>query len=326
MGEESFEIAMEELEPSTIKKEVKKKVKNTEEYIKPEITNMSESTPLVSCLRNEIITVRFIPRESGMITNPKHVFYGGMGEMAVRVFTVPILESSGQFVNVLTNEEKSFLEEYMGLEYNALSKYIKGEKNFWRNYRVRLTKGDNFLNLADPNYYIKYKVLLANKDFIAASLNDLQENPKLTYQFVMISHADEVDTANKELSSTMKAYLELGKIQDNFDILKMVVEMIDGRPISPNSKLEFVQSKVHKLIQADAKLFLKIVQDPYLETKVLISKAVEAGIITKRGDYYYYDNTPLCENNQDPILTVAAQYLNKPKHQQLKLSIEAKLT
>ena len=42
MGEESFEIAMEELEPSTIKKEVKKKVKNTEEYIKPEITNMSE--------------------------------------------------------------------------------------------------------------------------------------------------------------------------------------------------------------------------------------------------------------------------------------------
>ena len=190
---------------------------------------------------------------------------------------------------------------------------------------MRLTKGDNFLNLADPNDYIKYRVLLANKDFIASSLEELQERPKLTYQCVIISNADEVETVNKELSATMKAYLELGKIQDNFDILKVIVEMIDGRPISPTSKLEFVQAKVHKLIQADAKLFVKIVQDPFLATKVLISKAVEAGVIAKRGDYYYYEGEPLCDNNQDPVLGMAAKYLNKPKNQHIKLGVEAKL-
>jgi len=50
------------------------------------------------------------------------------------------------FVNVLTDKEKEFLEEFMGLEYNALSIYKKGHDNFWDDSneeginRVRLLK------------------------------------------------------------------------------------------------------------------------------------------------------------------------------------------
>lgn len=315
----SIDMNKTELRPT-----LKEKKYNSKSFVE-KTDNVIEEEPMISCLRNETITVRFIPRETGMITNPKHIFYGGMGEMAVRIFTVPISESSGQFVNVLTNSEKNFLESSMGLEFNALSKYLKGDKNFWRNFKVRLTKGDNYLDLRDPNDYIKYKVLLSNKDFIAASLTELQETPKLTYQFVLISKNEEIDNANKELTATMQAYLELGKIQENFDVLKLVVETIDGRPISNTSKLEFVQSKVHKLIQADPKLFVNIIRDPYLETKVLIAKAVEKGVISKRGDFYYYSNVPLCEDNEDPVLGTVAKYLNKPKYQTVKLSIEAKI-
>ena len=84
---------------------------------------------LVSCLRNEKVVVRYLPRETGLVSNPKHIFYGGMAENAVRIFTVPILESTGAFVNVLTNTEKAFLEAMMGLEANALSIYQR-ENNF----------------------------------------------------------------------------------------------------------------------------------------------------------------------------------------------------
>lgn len=281
--------------------------------------------PIVNCLRNERVIVKHVPKETGIVRDPKHILYGGMAEGAVRWLTVPRL-TSGMYVNVLTNAEKACLEEVMGLEYNALSIYNKVD-NFWDNYQVRLTKQDNFLNLADPDDYIKYKVLLANKDLIAPSLRDLEDHPKATYQFVIIHENEESQASKKKMNATMQAYMEFGKIQENADILRIIIETIDGRPTSKNSKIEFLQEKVGKLIQADARLFVRVATDPLLSTKVLIKKAIEGGLISNRGGMLYLkaDGTPLCEDNEEPTINIAAKYLNMPKHQELKFAIEAKL-
>lgn len=281
--------------------------------------------PVVNCLRNERVIIKHVPKETGIVRDPKHILYGGMAEGAVRWFTVPRL-TSGMYVNVLTNAEKVCLEEIMGLEYNALSIYNKVD-NFWDNYQVRLTKQDNILNLSDPDDYIKYKVLLANKDLVAPSLQDLEDRPKATYQFVVIHENEESQASKKKMNATMQAYMEFGKIQDNADILRIIIETIDGRPTSKNSKIEFLQEKVGKLIQADAKLFVRVATDPLLSTKVLIKKAIEGGLISNRGGMLYLkaDGTPLCGDNEEPTLNIAAKYLNMPKHQDLKFSLEAKL-
>ena len=281
--------------------------------------------PIVNCLRNERVIVKHVPKETGIVRDPKHILYGGMAEGAVRWLTVPRL-TSGMYVNVLTNAEKACLEEVMGLEYNALSIYNKVD-NFWDNYQVRLTKQDNILNLAEPDDYIKYKVLLINKDIVAPSLQDLEDHPKATYQFVIIHENEESQASKKKMNATMQAYMEFGKIQDNADILRTIIETIDGRPTSKNSKIEFLQEKVGKLIQADARLFVRVATDPLLSTKVLIKKAIEGGLISNRGGMLYLkaDGTPLCEDNEEPTLNIAAKYLNMPKHQELKFSIEAKL-
>lgn len=307
-----------------------------EVHIVPNVT--TEETPikkgsrqLINCLRNERIIVRHIPKVGGMITNPKHILYGGMAENAIKIFTVPRL-SSGMFVNVLTDDEKAFLEYIMKLEVNALSVYKKND-NFWDDSndngisKVRLTKQDNYLNLADPEDYIRYKILLANKNYIAPSLEALQDSPKASYQFVIISEGDETKNAKANMSTTMKCYKEFGKIEDNSDILKVIIETIDGRPLAANTKLEFMQTRANDLIQADSRLFLKVITDPMLSTKVLIKKSIEAGLISKRGDYLYLrsDNTPLCEANEEPTLSLAAKYLNNPKYQDVKFSLEAKL-
>lgn len=290
-----------------------------------------DSESLVNCLRNERVIVRHIPKERGMVTNPKHILFGGMAENAIRTFVVPRL-SSGMFVNVLTDSEKAFLEEVMGLEYNALSIYKKVD-NFWDDSnengisRVRLTKQDNYFNLADPEDYIRYKILLANKDFIAPSLEALEDAPKMSYQFVIIAEGAETKSAKDNMSATMKCYKEFGKVENDIDTLRTIIEAIDGRPTAPTVKLEFLQTKANQLIQADSKLFLKVITDPMLGTKVLIKKAIEAGLIANRGNYLYLrsDNTPLCENNEEPTLNIAAKYLNSPKHQEIKFTLEAKL-
>lgn len=285
----------------------------------------------VNCLRNERVIIRHIPKESGMVTNPKHILFGGMAENAVRTFVVPRL-SSGMFVNILTDSEKAFLEEVMGLEYNALSIYKKVD-NFWDDSnengisRVRLTKQDNYLNLADPEDYIRYKILLANKDYIAPSLQALQDSPKATYQFVIISEGDETKSAKDNMSATMKCYKEFGKIENDINTLRVIVETIDGRPTAPTVKLEFLQGRINTLIQADSKIFLRVITDPMLSTKVLIKRAIEAGLISNRGNYLYLksDNTPLCEVNEEPTLNIASKFLNAPKNQEIKFALEAKL-
>lgn len=305
-----------------VRREITKEVKNKK--AKPKVITQEEDESMVNCLRKERIEVRFVPK-LGKIDNPKHVMFGGMAEGAIKMYTVPMLQS-GQYVNVLTNDEKAYLEEVMGLEYNALSIYKK-ENNYWDNFFVRLTKQSVYLDLSNPDDYIKYKVLLANKDFIAPSLQALEDNRKATYQFVLVQEGEETSKANKNMSYTMQCYMEFGKIQDNFDVLRTLVELLEGKPVAKTTKIDFLKERVNNLIQADAKVFLKTIQDPMLYTKVTIKKAIEAGVISNRGGMLYLksDGTPLCGDNEEPTLNVAAKFLNHPKRQDLKFSIEAKI-
>lgn len=319
------ESALYDDEPSV---EQIRQVVETRQYLREEPKTISRSyskdAPM-NCLRNEKVTVRFVPKKTDNIADKRHVAYGGMMDNAVRVFVPPML-SSGSYKNCLTDNEKAYLEEIMGLDYNALSVHKK-DNNFWDTFKVRLYKQDNILDLSDPNDYIKYKVLLANKDLIAPSIRVLKEHPKATYQYVIMEEGEENVNLKDTVNTVMKCYEELGRIKDDFDTLRCVIETIDGRSIAANTKIEFLQSKAHELISVDSKHFLNTVTDPLLNTKVLIKKAIEAGIISKRGDYYYLreDGSPLCGNNEDPTITVAAKYLSLPKNQELKFAIEAKV-
>ena len=280
---------------------------------------------LISCLRKERVTVRYINKPNANITNPRHVLYGGMAESAVRTFTVPMLRS-GALVNVLTDSEKAFLEDYMNLEHNWLSVYNK-TSNFWRNYKVRLTKTDSYLDLSIAEDYIKYKVLLANKDHICPSMSELTDRRKATYEFVLINEGDEIKEISQNMSLSMEASVELGRIIENKSVLKYVVETLSGRPISKKSTLDFIQPQAFKEMQSNPKFFLSVVKDPYLKTKVLIAECLEAGILRKRNDAYYLasNSEPLCEMNEESTLSTAAKYLNSPKRQEVKLTLEAKL-
>ena len=292
--------------------------------------NIGEEKPLINCLRNEKVIVRYLPKQSRMVTNPKHVLFGGMAENATRTFVVPML-SSGRYVNVLTDSEKDFLEELMGLPTNALSIYKKVD-NFWDDAneagisKVTLRKQDNYLNLANVEDYIRYKILLANKEYIAPSLEALETNPKATYQFVILTEDSETQSAKKCMTILMQCYTAYGKIEDDVDALRVIIKTLTGVTVHKNTKKEFLQTKANELIQGNSKMFLKIATDPMLQTKVLIRRCIEGGLIAHRGNQYYIKegNIPMCEDGE-PTLNVAAQWINLPKNQEIKLSLEAKL-
>jgi hypothetical protein len=285
----------------------------------------TEEKPLLNCLRKETVTVRFIKRDSGFISNPKHILFGGLAENATQIFTVPLL-SNGSYKNVLTDSEKEYLETTMGLEPNALSIYLK-TGNYWDDFRVRLTKSDSYLDLSVPTDYIKYKVLLANSDTIAESLEKFSVSPKATYKYVLISENDEMQVSKDQMTLSMEASELFGTISNNPEVLRVIIETMEGKPISATTKLDYLKTQVFRLLNNNPKLFLNITKDPYFKTKILVKHCVEHGLIKKRGDFYYLaeNSAPLCTNTEEPVLSNVVRYLNNPAKQELMLMLEAKL-
>lgn len=280
------------------------------------------SVELVSPLRNEIVNVKFVPKH-GKITDPKHVLYGGMAENAIRTYTVPKM-SNGVYKNPLTDSEKQFLENYMGLQENTLSVY----KDYWDNYFVRVPKSGLRLDLSQANDYIQYKVLLLNNNRIAPNLQKLKDQ-RASYEFVLASDNADVEVAKNRIQLKADCYKWMGKHEDDYDLIKTVIETLESRKVSANSSLKFLQVQIGNLIEQDAEKFIKVVNNPMLNTQVLISKAISANIIVKQGNFYYLKNEqgkiPLCEEGEDPDLKTTCLYLNNPKNQDIKFAIEAQL-
>lgn len=331
--ESDIKLSMETSTNTTATESVVPSVEGSEAtmLVSQEPEKVQNNNGLINCLRNERVIVRFIPRQNS-IQNKNHILYGGMAESAKRSFVVPRLSSTGLFKNVLTDSEKAFLEYIMGLEYNALSIYRKKD-NFWDDSnpygigKVTLHKQDNYLDLSVPEDYIKYKILLANKDSIAPSLQALEEKPKATYQFVIISEDAESRSNLSRMDATKRCYMEYGKIEDNADVLRVIIELLEKRPTAPKVKLDWLQNKINDYIQSNPRKFLEIAQDEYLSAKVLLKKALEAGLVSKRNNLYYLreDGSPLCELGEESTLNNAAKYVTSPKHSDLKYMLEAKL-
>ena len=290
-----------------------------------------------NCLRNERVIVRKLPKKTGLVQDSNHIMGDGMHENAFRTYCVPKLQKSNNFVNVLTNEEKDCLEKAMGLEPNALSVYKQpAETNFWSTANptglgsVTLHKRDNIFDLSKPVDYASVKILLANKDKICPSWEEWETRPKETYEFVILRENQENQLTQSNTDVTIQAVMKLGKIGEDYDVLKLVVETMMGKKYADKTTKEWLQTQALDMIKStpkNARMFLSIVEDDSLDTKVIIRKAISKGLIADRGGFLYLKegNQPMCGNGEDPTVNVAAKWLAKPKNQEVLFSLQAKL-
>lgn len=281
----------------------------------------------VNPLRKEKIYVRFVPHEGLAGSDKKHVLSGARANGAMTTLCVPILQSTKTYKNVLTNDEKVFLEQALGLERNALSVY-NTKDNFWESYKIKInTKEGLHLDLSNPEDYIKYKVLLANNDIVAPSVQERLDRSKKSYQFEIVSESNEVDMENFKADALISGAAELGKIENDVDTMRVLAEILDTRPYGQNTTKAFLRTRLANLLKQDANTFFRAISDPMLHTKVIIRRAQELNKISRRGEYYYVASSgePLCENGENPTLAIAAKYLNSPAHQDLKFMLESEV-
>ncbi len=211
---------------------------------------------------------------------------------AVRKYRLPKDSKTGKYVEVLTDEEKEFLESPNGLDMDPGDLNIyKTNNNFWDSFTVKLDKTTDELNLSDPYQYLQYKVLLANKDSIAPSEEDKLK--KGTYKYAIVDEEKLEEKKAKKSDKMQEAYMAFGSIKDNrekmLDTLRVYgrTKRKNKKRVSDNSKKEFLISEIDNIIHEDIDGFLDVVKDNDLELKVLIDKAIACGALEKENNKFY---------------------------------------
>ena len=270
-------------------------------------------------LPEEIVFIRFIKRQTGFVTNPKHVAYGGKLEGAID--TLPAKKDrNNNFAQILTQEEEEGLERIMGVDHGYLSVH-RAKDNFWDKQTVKLSKEGLHLNLTVPTDYIKYKMLLAYTDYVSPSILDTPLKKSYKYEVVR-----DKDINTKEMTSVdynRTAYRLFGKLESSREQLAGVIRVLANKSVATTDH-DWLIKEVGKLVEADPKRFVETLNDPNYKTKLFIEQGISAkNIIRNRGLYSTKDGVELCEEGETPTLMNAIKFLNNIKNQEIKLAIEA---
>lgn len=272
-------------------------------------------------LPDEIVTVKFVPRKKGMAANvgDNHVISGGMLTNSVKGYVLPRKIRGGGLANVLTKEEKNELERLTGLD---LSVYGK----FWQNFKVKLRKDDasNVFYMQDPMGFISVKILEKYTDEIAISWAERLKKP--TYQFAITRDGEVTDEKKAKLDIKKNAFKLYGKIEDDKEKLISVLKLLTNKPIAATSTLSWVQGLVEGYVDTAPAKFLSVIEDESFETRALINKGIEVGVIKRNGNKYAtVDGLDLCESGAIATIENAVKYLENPKHQEVRSLVEAKI-
>lgn len=282
---------------------------------------------MLSILRKEKVYVKPNLRNAGWIKSPKHRAHFMM-EGSSKIYMAPLLRNGG-IKNVLTDEEKDVLEDALQMDKNDLSVYKKPEDNFWASFKVRVTKETLELNLEDPYDYIKYKILLANTDFIAPSIKDIKN--KVTYKFY-IERPEEVNQMKAEqLDATTKAWELYGRFTGDkgkmLDFLRVYGEIVASsrsktHALDKKSNIDLIKGTLAEIVSSNLKAFVNIVEDKNYDTKLFISKAVEQGLLERKNSSYHDKG----ESKPFAVSFVkAVEYLDNPENQDYRQLLETQL-
>lgn len=279
-------------------------------------------------LENKIVTVKYITKETNGIMDPKHIAYGGLLDNAKISIPAPTLENR-KMKNLLTDEEKSGLEEILGLNLSIYGDFWKEHDKHGHKGKayelgilpINLSKEGARLDKSDPYDYIKIKVL-EQSPIVANSLDTIKN--RATNRFVLTSESEKMQKELDKAGYKINAYKLFVKFEKNKDVLRYGLRNL-GRNTSRNHEINFIHSEFHKELEKNASMVVSVLGDPFIKNKVLLETCFEYGAVQKKDKMYHtLDDAPICNDGQ-PTLQNAAEYLSTNLGQELRLGLEAKL-
>lgn len=283
-------------------------------------TAAKEEESIPSPLQNKVVEVHPIKRATGLTNDPEHEASFLFGDAEYEI-TVPI-SRTGKLIDPLTEDERRYFEEVdkkLNLKPGSTSIYgDENGNNMWIGYKIRIGKEPRRLDLSDPQDYIDYKVLLANKNKVARSWQERNDRKEYIYALV-----DEDDRQKKEASLADKrkrAYKHYGKIEDDVEEMKKFLKIYGKNP-GDNQKVSFLQAEINNIIENDLDTYLMIAEDQDYEMRHFINQAIDVGAINRyKNEYQLPGGDPIGRSIDEVI-----DFLRQNKNQDIYLDIQAKI-
>lgn len=236
----------------------------------------------------------------------KFTKYTGAGETLVPT------SSRSSYIIEFSAEEALVLEEILHLPKNTLSKQISNQ--YWSaDGRIMINPISDSLNLAKPEDYIKYCVLLGHKR-VANSEAELSKWPHA--EWVMVNLNDVKSTRNKFNEDKGKAYIEYSKLDDE---RRRKLAYVLGHNVESMTDQD-ISEIMYSVIEATPHVLLDALKMKNTNELVIIQKAVAKAMFIENSNGITYGDHFLGVDRG-----TAAAMLADPKNQMLRVQIESVL-
>jgi hypothetical protein len=211
----------------------------------------------------------------------------------------PYYTRSGRIYTGLTQTDEERLGGLLGLD-------LRSGSDFWKNFHIRTSGKDIYLDLDDPMDELKY-LFLKNHKRVANGIGD----HKATANFILINQEAEAVEANNAARIRRKAIVELGKL--GTAEMRQVLRLFGHNADTMSEPV--VEQRVTDIVEANPEKFLeRWVNNTTKDTEYLIKTAVSKNILRKVKTSYKYGTDVLGYTLEDAI-----DYLDKTENQDIKL-------
>jgi len=242
-----------------------------------------------SCLINKIVVVRLVSENHAM-----HIPEGKSGYLkhdgTYTTYDTP-LTSSNTLANVLNDDEREFLESKLDSSRPKgwMSPYIQSNLNVWKGkhkHKVELSNEPLELHLSNPIDFIKYKILLTNKNDIASSFETRLDKKYLYY----LEDKEDADKNKVEfISIKIKAhevFSELSKSHDKIINALMVIYRGSESNVPNDMTENTAKTTLFNYVEGNPKQFIATLEDEEFKLKYILYRAIRRGVIYRNKHEY----------------------------------------
>lgn len=229
---------------------------------------------------------------------------------SIESFSTQLNKDTGLYKTGLTEKEAEEFEKKLSLPINTLAPY----SDYWGSeIIIRLHKDkDTTLYVSSPREELIKRVLLQRSNIAKPG-----EKITPTHTFQIYNPDEEAKKENITIDFELEA-------ADKFKDLTVaekrdVLRLLGSRGVDTVSE-EVIRNTLWKFIKLDPSKFLNTLKDPAFETKAMIYRLIDKGIINKTSNNQYMFG----EDHIGSTITDVIAFLNDPKNQKVKLSLKAK--
>lgn len=277
-------------------------------------------------IRTGVVKIMPIKRSSDWLTDEADSAFMNTG--AKREYVVPRSARTNALIDPLSDltlEQKEQVAKQLGMK-NAddLNVMRPQKENFWINRPVAIDKNGLFLDLSNVSDFIRYKILEVNGEYIAPSWEERYN--KGTYKFAIVFEDEEAKIKNLKIDTKKEAWMMFGKIDGS---IKKMTDFLwiyyllnkDGKRLPNNPSLEYLKSEVGRIIEERPGEFMSILSDPNFETKALIQKSINIGLIQRDGLMFKIFGESSSANTLDGLIG----YLLDERNNNIRISLIGKI-